>query len=102
MLVKLLKSTKYKGKMLFPGTHDVIQKSAKEWIKNGMAKEVKEAKKTSDDTAKTVKTQTDIMNEGQLAELQAVAKELEIDIEDKSYEELLEEVELAKDLNSEE
>ena len=63
---------------------------------------VEEEKKTSDDTAKKDKTQTDIMNEGQLAELQAADKELEIDVEDKSYEELLEEVELAKDLNLEE
>ena len=42
MLVKLLKSTKYKKKMLPPGTHDVIQKSAKEWIKIGIAVEVVE------------------------------------------------------------
>jgi len=100
MIVKLFKSTKYKKKILSPGTHDVTQKSAKEWIKIGIAREVTEDKKNL--TAKKEKTAVEIMDDGQLAELQVAAKELKIDIDGKSYDDLLEEVELARELDLEE
>ena len=96
MKVQLLKTTKYKKKMLSPGMHDVIQKCAKEWIKIGIAREIAENKKSQQ--PKKDKTPVEVIQEGELAELQAAAKELEIDTEGKSADELKEEIELAKEL----
>lgn len=96
MKVELFKTTKYKKKMLSPGTYDVTQKCAKEWIKIGIAKEIAEPKKNS--STKKDKNPVDIMQEGELVELKAVAKELEIDVEGKSLEELKEAIELAQEL----
>ena len=58
--------------------------------------EIADPKKNT--TKKKDKNPVDIMQEGELAELQAVAKELEIETEGKSLEELKEEIELAKEL----
>jgi len=70
MTVELRKSTKYKGKILSPGTHDVIQKSAKEWIKLGIAVEVSVTKKESkkigsfkeDEKKKTLQDEVELPN----------------------------------------
>lgn len=40
--INLFCSTKYKGKIISPGIHDVTQKKGKEWISLGIAQEVKE------------------------------------------------------------
>ena len=58
--------------------------------------EIADSKKIS--STKKDKNPLDIMQEGELAELQAVAKELEIDVEGKSFEELKEAIELAREL----
>ena len=63
-------------------------------IKLGKVREVSDKKSSS----KKDKTPLETMKEGELYELQAVAQELNIDIEGKSYEELLEEVELAREI----
>jgi len=61
----------------------------------GFVKEITDKKSTSN---KKDKTPLETMKEGELYELQAVAQELNISIEGKSYEELLEEVELAREI----
>lgn len=93
--------------MISPGTHDVIQKSAKEWIKIGIAKEVKEEKKTSTPPPVTTAVitppkegdnaqSTDDMT---LEELQSAAKKLDIETDGKDAETLKAEIDLAKELD---
>ena len=82
MLVKLLKSTKYKGEILSPGTHDVIQKSAKEWIKLGIAVEVSQEKRTAKVVKKESKETENYKSDEKLKTLQSEAESLDVDLKD--------------------
>lgn len=82
MTVKLLKSTKYKGKILSPGTHDVIQKSAKEWIKLGIAVEVSQEKQTAKVVKKESKETENDKSDEKLKTLQSEAESLDVDLKD--------------------
>lgn len=93
--IKLLCSTKYKGKIIFPGIHDVTKKKAYEMVKMGKAKPVNEDEKSLDN-------KSDSLQAGELEKIQAEQHNKEIDIDGKSAEALADEIELAKELDLQE